>query len=657
MDRKKRIGFVTNSAVAIKTGFQRNAETLISYLYKTGKYEIFHLVQGFKHDDPRILEMQPWNTKGTITDEDFQNQRFQTDPNFQRFVSYGNLAVEKWVIDNKLDSVVHIEDIWSSSPDFYWKKDWFNFIKKNFINHTTLDSVPILKEALTWAENCPNFWVWADFAEREMKEIDPVKYGHVQTTYGTLNCEDFQILGSEERAELRKKFGISPNEIIINMTSRNQLRKLFYANIEGLSKYKRLYSSGKKVRLLFHTSWSDAETWPLDIIRQEHGLDQDDILTSYYCSECRNWSVRPFYGEKQDCPHCGAKNAYSTAGINSTITSKDLSKIYGICDAMSHQMTSGGLEYAIVEGLLCGLPVGTNGYSSGETFTRLPFVENIDFTLTREPNQSAFYKAVPNPNAVAKFFKKIADMTPEKRREIGLRGRRFVLENFHVNVIGKKFENFFDNAEFLDWEQYHSFKKDYDVKTPDAEIDINIESDVDFIKSLYKNIMKMDLPIDDSGFVGWLNNLTSLPPETSPDQKLSVRKRIWDAFKEIAHKENVKNNPIDYKTFIDFDRPNKRLILAMKQSGGDIFMTTSLLKGIKKKYGKNTDIYFMCDPKYNEILEGNPYIHKVIPWFDPFANEMNAIGAGKKEEDRFFHYFLFPAVSTQAFLNYLSQKN
>lgn len=653
--RKKRIGFVTNAAFGIKTGFSRNCQALLSYLYKNRKdVDFFQLVQSF-HDKDEKLKLAPWSCTGAFNDEIVNTERFQQDQNYQRFISYGNGVIKDFVLKNELDCLIFIEDIWGAAHDAYWKQDWFDFIKNNTVIWTTLDSLPILPDALEWATKTPNFWVWSDFAEKAMKKIDSSKYSHVKTVYGTLNCDEFKPLPSEEKALLRKKFNINENDIIINMTSRNQLRKLFHVNIEALAKYKKIYQeNNKKVKLLFHTSWSEGSGWPLERLRDEFGLEKDDILTSYFCQHCGDWRISPFLGENLDCPNCKKEKSCITAGVTSKISNSDLAKIYGICDAMSHQFTSGGLEYAMVEGLLCGLPLATNGYSCGETFTDQPFVENIDFNLTRECGTS-FYKAVPNPNSVAKFFKKIAGMEKSKKIDIGNKGRSWALANFHVDHISKEIENIIDSSKILDWSKYHEHKKNYDVKHPQAVINENIELDSDFVKELYKNILNMDVADDDSGLLGWLSNFSQLP-QSDVEQRKTIRKNIEMSFRKIAEQENAKNASISFDSLIDKNRPNKRGLIVIKESMGDCIAIAGILEDFHVRYPDH-DLYISCSPQFSEVFDGNPYVYKVIPWHPIVESEMNMIGAGKLKSEKLFDVYLHPAIFTQKILNYLSHSN
>lgn len=642
MERKKRVGFITSSPI-LRTGFSRNAKALLTYLYKNRPdYDYYFLHQGIFDGEPNLQKM-PFNNWGALT-QDILNGLAQKPPqereSWERLASYGNLRVEDFVIKNELDVVFHIEDIWSSHDDFYWKKDWYSHVKDNFVQWTTLDSLPIINQAKVWAEKTPNFWTWASFAEEAMKEEDPEKFANVKTVHGCLDTSNFKPLPVTERVELRKRFNIDPKEKVILYLGRNQLRKLFLSNMEALVKFKKQHPD-KKTRLLFHCSWS--EGWNLQEAMKEFGLAKEDVLTTYNCGQCKFWHVMPFEGEGIDCPHCQAQKSFSTCGIHSTVTEKDLAKIYGISDAASSMFTSGGLEYFNVESLLCGLPLLTTPYSSGLDFARQPFVESVEGGFYRECNTN-FLKFNPNPNSISKFFLKIHEMSPEKYRQISQDGRAWALKTFDVSVISKKVESFIDSCKMLNWADYLNFKKDYDSKVPNAEVNNNIADNKEWLKELYSKILKMDVKDDDSGLIGWVQSIDRGTP----------RAQIEHQFRNIAFQENQKNNTVDFKTFIDMDRENKRGIIVVKESGGDIFIATSLFKDFHTRYPKH-DLYVMCDNRYADILAGNPHVHKILPYFPPAENEMYCIGSGTKE--KLFDVFFYPGVSAQKFLNYLSHTN
>jgi hypothetical protein len=132
------------------------------------------------------------------------------------------------------------------------------------------------------------------------------------------------------------------------------------------------------------------------------------------------------------------------------------------------------------------------------------------------------------------------------------------------------------------------------------------------------------------------------------------REKLYEYFIDVARKESAEKKAVSVWDLIDKYRTNKRLIFITPQSAGDIFIVSSILKSVKEQY-LNYDIYFMCDQKFHEILEANPYIHKILPWIPQFDNEMFVIGAGQNEQ--LFHAYLNPTVATQTKLAYLGNTN
>lgn len=82
----------------------------------------------------------------------------------------------------------------------------------------------------------------------------------------------------------------------------------------------------------------------------------------------------------------------------------------------------------------------------------------------------------------------------------------------------------------------------------------------------------------------------------------------------------------------------------MPESEQDVFMSTSLLKSISEEY-KEYKIYFCTKPNYFGILDGNPYIHKLIPYNDQMENFRGLQGVG--DHKGYFDIVLQPYITTQ----------
>ncbi|HLD91330.1 MAG TPA: glycosyltransferase family 9 protein [Patescibacteria group bacterium] len=123
----------------------------------------------------------------------------------------------------------------------------------------------------------------------------------------------------------------------------------------------------------------------------------------------------------------------------------------------------------------------------------------------------------------------------------------------------------------------------------------------------------------------------------------------WD--KVIGEVNISKNNPypklnIPKPTNLEdlLEKEKKdRFLYVMPGTYGDVFLSTAVIDGIKKKY-PDKDIYFATGGQYIQILEGNPNIHKILPYDGVFNNIplMNNL----------FDIVFTPAVATQASNNW-----
>jgi len=78
--------------------------------------------------------------------------------------------------------------------------------------------------------------------------------------------------------------------------------------------------------------------------------------------------------------------------------------------------------------------------------------------------------------------------------------------------------------------------------------------------------------------------------------------------------EQQKISPLEHlQSFVDTP-DNFNVIYTMPMSAGDVYISTAVIDGLLERIPENSKIYFATDPKYSDILEGNPNIHKVIPW-------------------------------------------
>jgi hypothetical protein len=226
-------------------------------------------------------------------------------------------------------------------------------------------------------------------------------------------------------------------------------------------------------------------------------------------------------------------------------------------------------------------------------------------------------------------------MKASKIIDIGKKSREFVVNNYSIEVIGKKLESIIDTMPEVKWD----FNFDIEEKNEDY-IPPHIENNSEWIIDLYKNILKIEVDEKDDGHKHWMKRLSEDMP----------RDDILKYFKQVASQDNQKNKKIDFIELLDKEDEGKRLLISMPQSIGDIYLCTSLLKNIKDTY-PNYNIYFATKPEYFDVLDGNPYIHKVIPYSKGLDNLPSMEGQGNHKG--FFEVAFLPFIGTQRMLNYM----
>ena len=258
--KKKKIFFHSNHSRAF-TGFGKNCRNVLSYLYKTGKYEIIEACNGLQKSNPSLSKL-PWTCVGTLPDEKKRIDRLNRDPTIARAAGYGAELIDELIKEFKPDIYVGAEDIWGFGG--YWKKKWWN--KLSCMIWTTLDSEPLLPLSIEAAPHIKNYYVWASFAEREMGKLG---FDHVKTLRGSLDTNNFYKIDSGDRTALRKKYNIDSNCFLIGFVFRNQLRKSVPNLLDGYKEFKKR-NPQLTTKLLLHTHWGEGWDIPRLLKEKKH---------------------------------------------------------------------------------------------------------------------------------------------------------------------------------------------------------------------------------------------------------------------------------------------------------------------------------------------------------------------------------------------------
>lgn len=621
--KKKKVLIHSNHCKAF-TGFGKHTKNILIHLYKTGKYDLVELSNSIKNGDPSLKTL-PWKCEGSLPDNPALLQQLNKDPNLARSAAYGNYTIDNIIKQEKPDVYIGIEDIWAFTG--YTERPWWN--KTNCMIWTTLDSLPILPDAVKAAPKIKNYYTWSTFAEKALNEMG---HNHVKTLHGAVDTTNFFKLSENQRKLLRKSNNINKDDFIIGFVFRNQLRKSVPNLLEGFKIFCQ-QNPTSNAKLLLHTHWK--EGWDIPRLINEKGIDPSRVLTTYICKKCKRYEVKSYKNEEIDCGHCGSKKSQVTTSSKLGIDEEQLNEIYNIMDVYCHPFTSGGQEIPIQEAKLTELITLVTNYSCGEdSCTPDSGGFALNWSEYREPG-TQFIKASTDANSIASQLKKVLNMKPEKRKSLGQQARKFVIDNYSIEAVCSKLEKIIDEMPEIDWDfEFSEQQRNSNYEPPE------IESNSDWLKDIYKNILNLEIKETDEGHKHWMKRLSS-------DLK---RKDVLDHFKKVAEKENDKNKKVKFEELLDKDDEGKRLLICMPQSIGDVYLCTSLLKNIKEVYPEY-NIYFATEQKYFIILEGNPYIHKTIPYSKSLDSLV--LLEGQASHKGYFEIAFLPHIGTQRMLNYM----
>ena len=620
--QKKKILYHSDSALA-KTGFGRVTKHLLEYLYKTGKYEIVSFACGVSNGSPDI-QRTPWKTVGALPSTDAELRDLNQDPARARMASYGAMNLDSVILQEKPDFYFGVQDIWG--VHYAVEKPWFN--KINSVIWTTLDSLPLHELATNLAPKTKNFWVWSSFAEKELHQLGQ---SHVKTVHGPIDESLFFPLEKQRKEELRKKFNISKDTFIVGDVFRNQLRKSVPNILEGWSKFKS--NTKADTKLMFHTSWS--EGWKIHKLADEYGIPHSDILTTYVCGTCLDYQIKPFTEERLDCPFCKAQKSQVTTSPGLGVSEESLNEIYNLMDTAVFAFTSGGLEIPIYEAKLCGVPTLVTSYSCGEEACEegsgslpLEWAEYREF-------ETQFRKASTLPDSIATQLQKVYELPETERENLTLKARDWTIKNFCISSIGPHFEKFLDSAPVVDFD----WKFDTQTGDPNAQVP-EFSDDAEWLNWLYKNILRMTDPNGvEEGVKHWMQK-----------RKEGVSKAdIEKFFRKAAQNEIDKNRRIDFSDLLSPDDNGRRMLIVMPESIGDVFCVTALFESAKEQY-PNYNLYIGTKPENFEVLSGNPYVHKVIPYVQQMEDLLFL--EGKVGHKGYFEVAFLPHIFTQRIFNY-----
>jgi glycosyltransferase involved in cell wall biosynthesis len=594
------------------TGFGKHKKNLLSYLYNTGKYDIIELSNGYTWESEQ-LKFVPWESYGTLPSDPEIHKEIAIDERRKNAAGYGAEMIDHAVKELKPDIYLGIEDVWAFNG--FIEKEWWN--KIHCIVHTTLDSLPILPDAVNAADKIKNYFVWASFAEKAMHKLG---HTHVKTVHGTLDASSFYRLTDEDRLKLRNRFKLS-DEYIIGFVFRNQLRKSVPNLLDGFKLFQE-NNKQSKVKLLLHTSWN--EGWDILKLLKEKEIDTKNILTTYICKNCNAYNVKSFSSHVVNCDFCRTQNSCETTNVKTGVNEQQLNEIYNLMDVYCHPFTSGGQEIPIQEAKLTELITLVTNYSCGEDCsTEASGGFPLEWAEYREPG-TQFIKASTLPTSIFSQLQHVYNLPSETKKLLGKSARQFVIDNYSIEVVGKFFENLFDSFPHVDYVFENKKLKCDAFYDPDPNL-----QDKEWVESLYDNILTKQ---DPAGVVHWMQRLKA-------DLK---RSDVLNYFRKVALSENQNSFLDEMLSSLKENKDSKKIAFIQPNGVEEIIIATSLVTSIKKTY-PDYDIYFFTRNEYFDLINSHPDVKKVLNYFNKMDDPL--FFEGKGANNKYFDIVFAPYLS------------
>ena len=516
MSRSKQLKVLVHSNHSrLVTGFGKNAKNIIMALHEDPDVEVIEAGNGARLGSDLLT---PWKSYGTAPSDIRVLQAIEGDHGKQRMAQYGFYTIDQIIEESKPDVYLGIEDIWAFSD--YQNKPWWNNINK--VLWTTLDSLPILDQALQMEPHCDKMLVWASFAEEEMKKLG---HKNVETLHGAVDYSHFKPL--ENKYEIRKKFGLD-DHFVIGFVFKNQLRKSV-PNILKAFKIFKEENPDIKTKLLLHTDWGEhGAGWDIPRYIKEMDINPEDVLSTYICHSCNFYFVSHYQGEELNCPRCRKEKTFKTKNSSKGIGESELNELYNCMDVYCHPFTSGGQELPIQEAKAAGLITLVTEYSCGtdscyEHQGGIP----LEWHEYREPH-TQFIKATTCPKDMALKLKKVYEMDEADKRNMSEKSIQYVKDNFSVETITKKLKNIlFDLKKPKAGEKEKEENKNY----------INLEDVLD--DEGVKNRIAVVMP-ESAGDVLIINSLMENLGSLYPDKKIYI-------FTKPEYYQMIEDNPNVHK--------------------------------------------------------------------------------------------------------------
>jgi glycosyltransferase involved in cell wall biosynthesis len=467
---KKRILMVSESS-HIKSGFGNYTREVLSRLHATGKYEIAELSCYRTAETPKT---EPWKIYPVAVSAH--------DPSFSEFTSnpnnnYGQWRFEFALLDFKPHIVFDIRDFWNYTfQEISPLREYYHWI----IN-PTYDSSPLKIDSVNTLTNADLVLFHTEWAKQDL--INTYHYSHNNLgpiANDAVDSNVFKPIGYTKKFH-KIKYNIKPDAFVIGSVMRNQKRKLIPDLIKTFSK---LLKNHPKAILYLHTSYPDSLGWDIPSLLLEHNV-ANNVLLTYKCKNCQNFTPSVFKGIKKICKVCKSKTSEIWSMAN-PISETELNEVYNLFDVYVQYAICEGFGIPAVEAAAVGLPViSINFGAMGDVGSKIG-ASLVDVKRIFREQETNADRCYPDNDQCLDMLQRYINMPMAELNSIGKNTRKKLLQTYSWDQTTKIYEQVFDSIDINQKRSWNSPPKNIDTS---YQI-INRNNNRDFIYDIVDNVIK-----------------------------------------------------------------------------------------------------------------------------------------------------------------------
>ena len=301
--------------------------------------------------------------------------------------AYGSDAAVNHAKHFKADIVIPFQDSWTMNPQFLKQLP-------RYMPYVPVDSDPCPPMVLERMKIAYRIITYSNFGRQALADRG---YYSDMIPHGV----DTEIFKPKDKAEVRKKFGLKPDDLVFGMIAMNKdnpSRKSFQEVLEAFAKFLKEHPNAK---LFIHSLLDFPNGFPIAQYAQFLGIDKSIHYLPPY-------------------------------DVVLTLEHNDVADLTNCFDVLLCPSTSEGFGMPITEALSCEVPVIATDFTSMSELIVPGKTGLLTRVLYKRYAPQLAYVGHPDANDLYDNMEKILRMDLKK---MGKEGRKYMLENYDINKI------------------------------------------------------------------------------------------------------------------------------------------------------------------------------------------------------------------------------